>query len=203
MIFGNTPNLPGWADDEPPTTPSDHIQSLLQSFTTLWELGRVNREKVAKEMTSKISWMKSMKVGDLVKIFAFSNKAQENQSPKWLAKWSGPYQLQKLFGVNATISDGTRTQVVHISRILPYQQRERQEIKLGDLIEESADLPPGIFEVDRVIAHRWRNQSLEFLVKWSGFSDGENTWEPARHIAPESIREYEERSNVRVTQSRD
>ena len=33
--------------------------------------------------------------------------------------------------------------------------------------------------------------SKEYLIKWEGYGDGDNTWEPANNIPSQSITEYE------------
>jgi hypothetical protein len=39
-----------------------------------------------------------------------------------------------------------------------------------------------VFEVERIITHRGNNHQKEFLVKWLGYDDSENTWEPETNL---------------------
>lgn len=45
------------------------------------------------------------------------------------------------------------------------------------------------FEVERVVGHRDVRGSRQYLVKWKGYGEFENSWEPAANLAnaPERI----------------
>ena len=47
-----------------------------------------------------------------------------------------------------------------------------------------------IYLVEQVKKHRHRNGKLEFLIKWLGFSNRHNTWEPENHLSPALVQEY-------------
>lgn len=53
-------------------------------------------------------------------------------------------------------------------------------------------LPKGIFEVEKVLAHRQnRKGKLQFLLKWKGFPSSENTWEKEDNLnCRDLIEEY-------------
>ena len=42
--------------------------------------------------------------------------------------------------------------------------------------------------------HRHRNRKLEFLIKWFGYSNRQNTWEPEDHLSPALVQEYFQQS---------
>jgi len=50
-----------------------------------------------------------------------------------------------------------------------------------------------IFNVERILGKRKNHGKIEYLVKWEGFSDDQNTWEPIKHLSNVShlISEYE------------
>src|SRR6266403_2249268 len=61
-------------------------------------------------------------------------------------------------------------------------------------------LPPDLidgedeYEVERIVAHRQFGQSkrLQYLIKWKGYPDSDNTWEPADQVhAPDLIKHYQ------------
>lgn len=39
------------------------------------------------------------------------------------------------------------------------------------------------FEVERILAVRLRGRTKEYLIKWKGFNDFENTWEPEANLS--------------------
>jgi hypothetical protein len=36
------------------------------------------------------------------------------------------------------------------------------------------------FEIERIVDKRYRNDRLEYLIKWRGYPDSQNTWEPCK-----------------------
>jgi hypothetical protein len=49
---------------------------------------------------------------------------------------------------------------------------------------------PAEFEVESILSHRVRLGKTSYLVKWAGFPDSENTWEPAENLSKTTIDEY-------------
>lgn len=41
---------------------------------------------------------------------------------------------------------------------------------------------PDVFSGERIVQSRVRNGKTEYLVKWTGYPDSDNTWEPAEHL---------------------
>ena len=66
---------------------------------------------------------------------------------------------------------------------------------------------PSEYFVDKIVRTRKRNGKLEHLIKWKGFSDADNTWEPVENVPCEEGEEEEEEYTVekiirhRTTQS--
>jgi hypothetical protein len=70
------------------------------------------------------------------------------------------------------------------------------------------------YEVEAIINHRHhgRKQDLQYLLKWKGYPDADNTWEPADQVhAPMLIKQYhkkhpliraktDKRTNIRTTE---
>jgi hypothetical protein len=49
----------------------------------------------------------------------------------------------------------------------------------GSYEEEEDDVP---YEVERVVSHRERGNTLQYLIKWKGFRSSSNTWEPQGNL---------------------
>ncbi|CAF2207827.1 unnamed protein product [Rotaria magnacalcarata] len=51
------------------------------------------------------------------------------------------------------------------------------------------------FEIERIVDKRYRNDRLEYLIKWRGYPDSQNTWEPSSNVEGEQeselLAEYE------------
>ncbi len=62
------------------------------------------------------------------------------------------------------------------------------------------------FEVERIVAHRTFGQSkrLQYLIKWKGYPESDNSWEPADQVhAPDLVKHYQStakhQSAIKVT----
>ena len=40
----------------------------------------------------------------------------------------------------------------------------------------------GIYKVERILDHKQSGRGLKYLIKWEGYSDDENTWEPVSNL---------------------
>jgi hypothetical protein len=51
------------------------------------------------------------------------------------------------------------------------------------------------YEVDAILTHRVRRGKVLYLVKWKGYDDTENTWEPVESLenTKELLKEYHNR----------
>ena len=97
------------------------------------------------------------------------------------------------------IGEGVRTRVrVHVDRMGPY--RELAELAAWRRLtaadrEEKSPSEGKNWEVEKIVGDRGAraNKNKEYRIKWQGFSETENTWEPLvnlRHCA-RAVEEYE------------
>ena len=123
------------------------------------------------------------KVGDKVwlsmkdiKINCPSRKLTEQQL--------GPFEIVKVIPPNAVklklptsfkIHD-----VINVSRVQPYKPPvEGQRVIPLEAVEIEGT--PG-YEVEQVLDSQLKRGKLEYLVKWSGYTDDHNTWEPESNL---------------------
>ena len=44
-----------------------------------------------------------------------------------------------------------------------------------------------VYQAEKIVRHRMRNGQPQFLVKWAGFPDSHNTWEPREHLLDQRL----------------
>ena len=55
-----------------------------------------------------------------------------------------------------------------------------------------------VFQVEHIVNKRVVNGAIEYYLKWKGYGDADNTWEPETNLdCPELISEFESRQKVR------
>src|SRR6266403_1001580 len=83
--------------------------------------------------------------------------------------------------------------VFHASLLTPYYETTAHGPNFTrpppDLIDGEEE-----YEVERIVAHRQfgRSKRLQYLIKWKGYPESDNTWEPADQVhAPELIKHHQ------------
>ena len=91
--------------------------------------------------------------------------------------------------------------VFHASLLSPYSETPTHS---PNFTQPPPDLIGGEeeYEVESIKAHRYfgRNKKLQFLIRWKGYPESNNTWEPANSVhAPDLVKEYKQRTpNFRI-----
>src|SRR6266478_5867495 len=107
--------------------------------------------------------------------------------PFRIAKEISPVAYQLILPVNWRIHN-----VFHASLLNPYHKTNAHGPNFTrpppDLIEGEEE-----YEVEWIIAHRTfgRSKSLQYLIKWKGYPESDNSWEPADQVhAPDLLKHY-------------
>jgi hypothetical protein len=119
-----------------------------------------------------------------------------HQSSKLNPKRYGPFRILKEISSVAYRLELPASwrihDVFHASLLSPYQETTAHGPNFSrpppDLIDGTE-----VFEVKRIISHQrqGRSRTLQYLIKWKGYPESDNTWEPATQIhAPDLLRAY-------------
>src|SRR6266403_1127371 len=108
--------------------------------------------------------------------------------PFKITKEISPVAYQLALPVNWRIHN-----VFHASLLTPYHETAAHGPNFTrpppDLIDGEEE-----YEVERIVAHRQfgRSKRLQYLIKWKGYPESDNTWEPADQVhAPELVKHYQ------------
>ena len=70
--------------------------------------------------------------------------------------------------------------------------------------DEEEEEEPESYTVEKIIKKRIRNGKTEYFLKWQGYSDADNTWEPKENLdCKELIEEFEEKERKKAKSSGD
>jgi hypothetical protein len=71
------------------------------------------------------------------------------------------------------------------------------QMKLLHRSARKKDTDEPVFDIDLIIDHRGKPGQYEYLIKWKGYSDEDNTWEPAvNFIDDKCIQDYWKSQNT-------
>ncbi|GIX97122.1 zinc finger protein 26 [Caerostris extrusa] len=63
--------------------------------------------------------------------------------------------------------------------------------------ECTAEADGEVYKVEKIIARRFQHGRFEYLIKWKGYSNAENTWEPKENIlSPGLLEDFEKRQRL-------
>jgi hypothetical protein len=134
------------------------------------------------------------KVGDKVRIdLRDYQKTERALQPRW----EGPFEIvEKLSDLTFRLKLPAKFRDIHpvfnASKLKPNQDSEIEGQKV--------DPPPptlvkGVeeYDVEKILQHRTRGKTKQYLVRWKGFTAADDTWEPASNLknAKKAIQDYE------------
>ena len=111
-----------------------------------------------------------------------TNLRSRTGNKKLLAKREGPFTITNVLGP-LTYRLKLPPQwhihpVFHASLLTPFIENEvhgpNYSMPPPDLIDGEEE-----YEVENILAHKMKQRTMHFLVKWKGYPSSENSWEPA------------------------
>ena len=172
------------------TTPREHeeachfmerVEQMDAEIHNLWTTIHANRVKsVNTSRTQRLVFKK----GDPVWVL----KPQMVGGHKMETKWLGPCKVVMRVGDSSyqvEIKENV-IQDVHLDFLKPVVENLASAPKFPLFyfqgLYADAETAPDEFLVEKIVDHRLKKGKIEFLVKWRGFSQSENTWEPPENF---------------------
>jgi hypothetical protein len=172
-----TTRLPG---PETPTTIID-VTNILQLHKDMAkQVNKVNL-KTQERRQKKSKMAPQLKEGDKVYLLT-KNLKTKRPSQKLDHKKVGPFRIKRVKGLvdfELDLPKGTRIHpVFYISLLEPVDAQTLLQTTWHYHPEDNKE-----FEVEEIVNHRSKNRRQEFLVKWKGYPDSDNTWELETNLA--------------------
>ena len=156
---------------------------------------QLTAERMKRFYDYKVGEMPKFDIGD--KVYLEREKHPKGQPVEKLApRRDGPYEvLEKIGEMNYRLKLTKRDKrhpVFHVDRL--------RMAKAAKVVpnREYPEPPPIVvdeeeeYEVETILDYHIKNRKFEYFVKWKGYPDSDNTWEPLDHVdhAKEAIAEF-------------
>ena len=185
ILFGRDRPLAGT-----PYTPPRECEDAQQFFKRMSDIDRHVAETLnglhvmqAERINQNRKDMPPLKVGD--KIWY---RRPENSGEKTDSRWIGPGLVKAREGERSyliEVKPGVEMKA-HRSFLKLYQEPQVAgrgvPLFFHKRTEPEEDAMPHEWEVEKILGHRKRGNEWQFLTKWVGYADGEETWEPAKNF---------------------
>jgi hypothetical protein len=186
------------ANDIDGTVPAaqEHADNLHKLHETLVENVTAAQNTQAKYYDAKHKLI-TFAPGDKVWLQS-SNLQTQRPSKKLDWKRLGPFEVVERIGLQAyrlrLPSSMKCHDVFHVSLLEPYRENSfpgRKQPPPPPVVVEGASE----WEVQEILDSRFIRRKLHYKIRWVGYSDSEDSWEPAENVdhAPELVKEFHER----------
>ena len=71
---------------------------------------------------------------------------------------------------------------VHTSLLKPYRTRNNKDMEV-----DTEDKP--LYTIDKIINSRRFSSGVKYLIRWEGYSEDNDTWEPMENLSTDSIKQ--------------
>lgn len=139
-------------------------------------------------------------VGDQVLV---SNRHMKTTRPKKKLDWKyvGPGRIVAQYGTSAYKVDLPNVKgvhpVFHASLLEPYSPTGSIPHPNTPIVDTLQALGDDVYDVERIVDRRQNSVGVwEYLVKWHGYSEEENSWEPGPNISGNALKEFWKKHKV-------
>ena len=201
MITGGQHPFKGREMGKPLTNQS--VEEYIKQFKETWKTTKENLEKAAKKMkkqhNKKVIPSQQYKPGD--QVYLDASKIKTTRASKKLdAKFYGPFKVLAAVGKSAYKLKLPSTWQIH--DVLKLKQAPEPVFPTQKDMRPRP--PPEIIngeeehEVAEVIGVHGPHGKQQFLVKWKGLPQEENSWEPEKHMenAQDAIQDFFKKKNA-------
>ena len=156
---------------------SEQIKELHKKMKTELELVR---ERMSKYYNQKRLKGPTFSEGSMVYL-ATKNITTKRPSKKLDYKYIGPYRVTKKISENnyqLDLPPKVRIHpIFHISLL-----EDAKDVNPQDTGRDDVEVKDEEYEAEKILDTRKQDGRIEYLVKWKGYDNSENTWEPAKHL---------------------
>lgn len=194
ILFGNAVNLgrhilqpiqQSHANSSEPL--STYMEKLLQQQSTLIEVAQASQLKHdSHHMSTFDPAFTEFPINSYVLL-----DPPEGRRPKLQTRKKGPFQVVNIIGSKYVLQDllSHKNFETHISNLSPFNFDESRTDPVDVAMHDNQE-----FLIEDILAHRGdrtRRSTMEFLVKWDGFAESYNSWEPYANLRDtEKLTEY-------------
>ena len=131
----------------------------------------------------------------------YKTRNQDSRAAKLFPRWDGPYEIIDAFPETSTyrlaLPPGDKAHpVFHSSKLKIYHENDPEKYAHRELPRpDPIDIDGGQeWVVEAIVDEKGKGRNKRFLIKWEGYPDSENTWEPAANVEEtEAMEIWEER----------
>jgi hypothetical protein len=185
ILFGNTVDLGRRILHEPlstshnPNEPlSEYMERLLSKQATLIEIAQ---ETQLKHDSHHMSTFESNFSEFPINSFVLLDPPEGNR-PKLQTRKKGPFQVVNIVGSKYVLQDllSGKNFETHVSNLSPFNHDNIRTDPTDVAMHDEQE-----FLIDTILAHRGdrsRRSTMEFKVRWLGFGDTYDSWEPYANL---------------------